>query len=204
MCFSGGGKSEKPSDSGAVKPCPEEDPCGKDAISNVTKCCGSEILEEAKKANGGKTPNIVFGEPPKGFDGVTDLSTGTITVRNTGSKCTDTETVFFELSNMAAKPKFDAIHKDALAGNLGREDFTKAEAKVEYDNVRKAQAATDKCKEKWGCKSHTFDFDSTRPAKDFDDYYDHYSTEHYKDYYRKAWDDTYKSAYEAKHPKAGH
>ena len=205
-CLAGCSKSSSPSSGSGGTPaactgatCPD-DPCGKDAISNVTKCCGSEIFDEAKKANGGKNPEIVFGTPPEGFDGVTNQTTGKITVRDTSNKCNDTETVYFELTNLAAKPAFAKVAAEAAAGTLSREEFAKAEAKIEYENVKKTIVATDKCKKKWGCDSQPFSFDSRRPAKDFDDYYDHYTAENYKDYYRNFWDTSYKAAYDAKHP----
>jgi uncharacterized Zn-binding protein involved in type VI secretion len=188
---------------GAGSPAPSGgsgDPCGKDAISNVTKCCGSEIFDEAKKANGGKDPKIVFGTPSSGFDAETDTSTGTITVSNKSDKCTATESVYFELANLAAKPKFDQIDADAAAGNLSREEYTRANERVEYENVQKTLAAIDKCKDKWGCGSHNFGFEAFRPAKDFDDYYDNYLSEDHKNHYRNHWDNAFKSAYEAKHP----
>jgi hypothetical protein len=205
-CLAGCSKSSSPSSGSGGTPaactgakCPD-DPCGKDAISNVTKCCGSEIFDEATKANSGKAPNIVFGTPSSGFDAETDTTTGTITINSASNKCTATESVYFELANMAAKPAFDKIDADAAAGNTSREDYAKANEKVEYDNMKKTQAATDKCKKKWGCDSHPFDFDAARPAKDFDDYYDHYLAESHKNHYRNFWDSTYKAAYDAKHP----
>ena len=195
---SSGSGAKNPTNS-AVAKCPD-DPCGKDAISNVTKCCGSEIFDEAKKANGGKDPKIVFGTPGSGFDAETNTSTGTITVSNKSGKCTATESVFFELANLSSKPNFDKIDADAAAGNLSREDYAKASEKQEYENTKKTLAAIDKCKDKWGCKSHTFDFDGFRPAKDFDDYYKNYLAESHKNYYRTSWDSAYKSAYDAIHP----
>jgi hypothetical protein len=184
-------------------PCP--DPCGKDAISNVTKCCGTEIFDEATKANGGKAPNIVFGTPPSGFEADTNTSTGTITLSNSlsgsSNKCKTTEIVFFELANLAAKSKFEAIHADAVAGNLSREDYTRANERVEYENMKKAIAAVDKCKKKWGCESHPWRFDGYRPAKDFDDYYNNYrGNDSHKEHFRTFWDRNFKAAYEAKHP----
>ncbi|HRE53901.1 MAG TPA: hypothetical protein PLP22_03810 [Candidatus Competibacter sp.] len=183
----------------AVAKCPD-DPCGKDAISNVIKCCGSEIFDEAKKANGDKDPEIVFGTPSSGFDAETNISTGKITVSSRSNKCTATESVFFELANLAGKSISQKIATDASAGDLSREDYAKAKEKKEYDNVKKTHAAIDKCKEKWGCKSHTFDLDGFRPAKDFNDYYDNYLSESHKNHYRTAWDRKYKGAYDAKHP----
>jgi hypothetical protein len=182
---------------GSVAEC---DPCGKDAVSNVLKCCGSEIAEEAKKANGGKEVKVEFGTPAGGFEGHADTEAGKIVVKDTKDKCNDTETVFFELANMAAKPKFDKVHADAAAGNLSREDYTKAYEKIEYDNVQKALAAIDKCKKKWGCEKYTFDFDTFRPAKDFNDYYDNYAQKDHKDHYRNHWDSNFKTEYEKKHP----
>lgn len=183
----------------SVTGCPD-DPCGKDAISNVTKCCGSEIFEEAKKANGGKDPKIVFGTPSSGFDAQTNISTGTITVNSKSDKCTATESVFFELANLAGKSISEKIATDAAAGNLSREEYARAKEKKEYDNVKKTHAAVDKCKKKWGCETHPFDLDGFRPAKDFDDYYDNYLAESHKNHYRNAWDSNYKAAYDAKHP----
>lgn len=179
---------------------PKPDPCGKDAIDNVTKCCGKEIYDEATKANGGKPPTIQYGTPSSGFDAETDTSTGTITVSSAKDKCFNTESVFFELANLAAKPKFDQIDKDAAAGNTAREDYALANERVEYDNVQKALAATAKCKKKWGCDKYAFEFEAFRPAKNFKDYYDNYLSKAHKDHYRNSWDSNYKKAYDAKHP----
>jgi hypothetical protein len=185
----------------AKSPC-SGGPCGKDAISNVLKCCGSEIFEEAKKANGGKDPKIVFGTPSSGFDAETDTTTGTITVSNKSDKCSATESVYFELANLAAKDRFAKIEADAAAGNTAREDYARANEQVEYDNVQKTLAAIDKCKKAWGCDSHAFSFDSMRPAKDFDDYYDHFLADSHKNHYRNHWDTAFKTAFDAKHPPA--
>ena len=205
-CLAGCSKSSSPSSGSGGTPaactgakCPD-DPCGKDAISNVTKCCGSEIFDEAKKANGGKDPTIVIGPTSAGFGGETDTSTGTITVSDSLDKCQATQVALFELTNLAAKPKFDTIDSDASAGNLNREEYTKANARVEFEGLSKAAAVEDKCMDKWGCKGQPARHAWVRPAKDFDDFYDHYSTERYKNHYRNSWDSTYKTAYDAKHP----
>lgn len=118
------------------------------------------------------------------------------------NKCTATESVYFELANLAAKPAIDKINADAAAGKLSREEYAKASEKIEYENVKKTHAAIDKCKKKWDCDSHAFDFDSMRPARDFNDYYDHYLAESHKNHYRSFWDSQYKAGYNAKHPPA--
>jgi len=182
-----------------IAECPP-DPCGKDAIANVTECCGSEIFAAAKKANGGKDPKIVFGKPSSGFDAETDTTTGTITVNSGLSQCTATEKVYFELANLSNKPAFDKVDGEVAAGNLSREDYAIASEQIEYDSLTKTLAAIDKCKKQWGCASHPFDFDGFRPAKGFGDYYKNYLRESHKDYYRNFWDSGYKAAYDAKHP----
>jgi hypothetical protein len=104
----------------------------------------------------------------------------------------------FELTNLAAKPKFHTIASDAWAGNLNREEFTKATARVEFEGLSKAAAVEDKCMDKWGCKGQPARHAWVRPAKDFDDFYDHYAAESYKNHYRNFWDSNYKTAYDAK------
>lgn len=206
--MSGDSKPTDPSAAGGAAPAAKGKagctggPCGKDAISNVLKCCGQEIFDEAKKANGGKAPKIIFGTPSSGFDAETDTTTGTITVSNTSDKCTATESVYFELANLAAKSRFGQVHADATAGNLSREGYTRANEQIEYDNVQKTLAAIDKCKKKWGCDTHAFSFDGMRPARNFDDYYDNYLADSHKNHYRNFWDTAFKAAYEAKHPPA--
>jgi len=192
------GDGATPIDS-CIAECPP-DPCGKDAIANVTECCGSEIFAAAKKANGGKEPKIVFGKPSSGFDAETDTATGTITVDSASSQCTATESVYFELANLSNKPAFDKVDGNAAAGNLSREDYALAVEQVEYDSLKNTLAVIDACKKKWGCESHPFDLDALRPAKSFSDYYKNYLGESHKEYYRKSWDSDYKAAYNAKHP----
>jgi hypothetical protein len=191
------GDGASPAASG-VAPCtPPEDPCGKDAISNVTKCCGTEIVEEAKKANGGKDPNIVFGTPSRGRLAETYTSTGTIIVSSASDKCRATESVYFELNNLASKPKFDKTSADAAAGNLSQEDYVRAIENIEYENVKKTLDTVDKCKKKWGCESSPFVFDGFRGVKNFEDYYKTVIEKHKQDY-RDDWTKNFKAAYDAK------
>jgi hypothetical protein len=186
---------------GADGGCP--DPCGKDAIANVTQCCGKEIYDEATKANGGKAPNLVIGTPSAGFGGETDTSTGTITVNSTLDKCQQTQVMLFELCNLASTGRFSQIDSDAAAGNLSREDYTRATEREEYNNLKKAAAAEAKCMNKWGCAGQTPRHAWVGASSDFDDYYNNHLAESHKNHYRNAWDSLYKAAYDAKHPPAG-
>src|SRR5262249_14992347 len=126
----------------------------------------------------------------------------TITVNSTLDKCQATQVALFELTNLAAKQKFDQGRADALAGNLTREQYTKHMETVEYDNLKRAAAAEKKCMDKWGCGGQTPRHGWVEPARDFNDYYNNYLAESHKDHYRNAWDTRYKGAYEAKHPPA--
>lgn len=187
-----GGKKKAKS---ATKKCPEEQ-----LLDQIRKCDGGlDILKKAKKANGNKDVGVVI--RPSTFGGKALFNEGKVLVRKGDPRCTQIETVLFEMGNWHRKKDFDNISSEAAKGNLSREEYIRKNEKLEYDNVQDTIKATTKCKEKWGCKSHTFDFDSMRSAKNFEDYYKNYLRANHKEYWGKAWDSNYKAAYEKKHPK---
>jgi hypothetical protein len=181
---------------GGVSPCG----CGGSAISNVTCCCGTEIYQAATRANGGTAPTLRIGRTSAGFGGETDTSTGTITISDTLDQCEATQVALFELQNLASKAEFDRIRSDAAAGNLSREEYTRANERVEYNNLRTAQAAEAGCMDRWGCAGRTPRHQWVNDSANFDDYYDHHLAESHKNHYRNAWDSRYRAAYERRHP----
>jgi hypothetical protein len=166
---------------------------------NMLACDGgTDVYAKAKKANGGKDPVIKRGTTSSGFDAETDTEKGVITINKNSDKCTSTESLIFELANLSRKADFDKVDKDAAAGKLSREEYIKASEKIEYENIKTTLKAVDKCKEKWGCKNHSFDLAGHGMAKDFDDYYDNYLANSHKEHYGKIWDEDCKDAYEKK------
>lgn len=178
----------------ATQPCPEQK-----LLDKVKECDGGlNILEKAKQANGGKEVNVVIKD--NDFGGKASFSTGSVIVRKSDPPCTQIETVLFEMGNWHRQEDFKKVSQAAANGDLSREDFIRGYEKLEYDNVQDTIKATEKCKEKWGCKNHTFDFDGMKSAKNFNDYYKNYLSKDHKEYYGKAWDRDYKAAYDKKHP----
>jgi hypothetical protein len=167
-----------------------------DLKNNLDQCDGG-VWAKAKTSNGGKDPSVVTGKSAIGSGGSTNMTTGTVTLDTNQSKCDATQVLVFELNNLAAKPDFDQIDKvDAPAGKLSREEFIRAQEKIEYDNLKKTIAAFDSCHEKWGCNTCTDEW--ARDFASFDDYYKVLSTDH-KEWYGKEWDSKYKAIYEKAH-----
>ncbi len=187
-----GGKKKAKS---ATKKCPVEQ-----LLDQIRKCDGgTNILAKAKKANKNKDVKVVI--KPLKFGGETDHDKGQIGIRKGDPPCTQIETLLFEMANMSSKERFDKSDNEALKGNTNRKDYIREQEKIEYDNVKDTLKAIDACKEKWGCKRHTFDFDGYRSAKNFDDYYKNYLPARHKNHYGDFWDKNCKAAYEKKHPK---
>ncbi len=197
MCIAGCTPREKQGEEAKKQPdTPSKkttEPCPLDLQDKLKKCDGgTDILNKAKKANNGKDPVVKVGTPSSGFDAETDTSSGTITISKNSDTCTATESLIFELANMSRKSDFDKVDQDAAAGKLSREEYIKANERIEYENVKDILKATDSCKKAWGCTNHAFDFEGFRGAKDFDDYYKNYLSNSHKDHYGKIWDTSYK------------
>ena len=140
----------------------------------------------------GKDPTVQVGAVEGGFEANTDVTSGVITIAPTTDCCAAAASLFFELTNAKSSKRHLANYADAAAGNLAREDFAKTEAKVEYEGVVLLRDNFAKCRAKWGC-SATATSGYENVSNDFDTYYES-QTEKYKDYYRDAWDSSYKAA----------
>lgn len=185
------GKAAKKKSKQPVKKTVQTCPAGKKLKKKIEECDGgTNILAKAKKANGGKDPTIKVGTVASGFDGATNIKTGTITINEKDSKCNQIETLIFKLANLSRKKDFDKLDNDAKAGKVSRKDYIRGSEKIEYENMQTILKATDSCKEKWGCKNHTFSFEGFRGAKSFDDYYKNYLAKSHKDFYGKWWIET--------------
>lgn len=195
----------------AVEPCHPAPPgggsgstgCSADQMKKNLAACdgGTDAWKKAKKA-AGKEPDLKVGTPSSGFKAESD-SSGSITVSSQDC-CLATQLLVHELTNVSHGPDFNKLDSDAAKGDVAREDYTKANEKLEYDGVMTTLKAFDACKSKWGCgPSAKAEWDGYRKAKDFNDYYDHYLVESHKEYYRKeVWDKSYKAAWDKKHPPA--
>jgi len=185
---------------GGSPPCPPP-PCPVEKIKKNLEACdgGTGAWAAAKKATG-KEPQVQVAPTSSGFAAETEVSTGTITIKPTTDCCDATESLLFELHNLESSAKFNKIDADALKGNLSREEYTRATERVEYDGLKRSLTAFDKCKETWGAGPGAKSFaEAFKPAKDFDDYYNHYESKAHKDTYRTWWDNSAKAAYDKKH-----
>lgn len=158
------------------------------SIVDLVKDCeeSKKAFEAAKKENGGKDPTVVVGTTSSGFDAETDIQSGTITIDQNTDKCTQVESLCFELNNLARKSEFEAADKSITT--VKREEFIRAQEKIEYDGLQDTLKAIDKCKDEWGCKNHKFDLEGFKAAKNFDDYYKNFLRNSHKEHYGKWWD----------------
>jgi hypothetical protein len=157
---------------------------------------GLGIWNKAKKANAGREPAIKFGKTDSG--GQTDG--GTITLEETSDRCTATQVLIQELSNMSRAKDFEKVSNDALAGDLAREDYIKGYEKIEYESgVQNVLTAFDACKSTWKCAKAEKEW--ARKAPDFNDYYSKLLNPKHKEGYGKWWDDNCKARFDAKHKK---
>ena len=155
--------------------------------------------DAAKKAIG-KEPVIKVGPTRSGFDAETDTSTGTITIKPTADCCDAAVPCFFELNNVRNTTEFDKVDGQAAKGDLGREEYTIASEKIEYEGVIRLRDTFKKCKKAWACgDGATSGYESV--SDDFDTYYKTQLMNSHKNHYRNAWDADYKAAYEAKRKK---
>lgn len=202
MCIPGCSPREKQGDAAKNKPeTPAKkttEPCPQDLLDNLKKCDGGTgVYEKAKAANSGKDPTIKMGAA--GTGGQVDTGKGEITLDKSLDKCTATQILIQELSNLSHKKDFDDATSKALSGDLSRDEFIRAYEKAEYDGVKNVINAFDSCKDTWGCK--TCEKEWARSAKNFDDYYNNYLSSSHKENYGQWWDANCKGAYDAKHPK---
>jgi hypothetical protein len=162
---------------------------------NLTACDGATGAAAAAK-----TTTVAVGRTALGTGGSVDTSRGAITLDSGQDKCTATQVLIQELTNLSHKSDFEKLASDAAAGKLSREEYIRGEELQEYDGVRKVIQAFDACKDKWGCT--TCEKEWARRYTTFDDYYDKALSTSHKEYYGKDWDARFKAAYEAKHPPA--
>lgn len=167
---------------------------------NLDTCDGgTNAWANAKKA-AGKEPTVKLGKTSSKFEAETSGSE--ITIRPTSNCCDATESLLFELHNVEDQKRFDKIDSDAANGVYSREDYTRAEERVEYDGLKRSWETFDKCKKTWGCGAGAKSFAAGfKKAKSFDDYYKHYLVNSHKNVYRGYWDRDYKKPYDAKHKK---
>ncbi len=174
-----------------------------DIKANLDKCDGgTNAWAKAKAANGGNDPTIQEGNSVIGTGA--SVSGGAITIDPGKNKCEAKQYAVMELSNMEHRADFAKVMgPDCQSGTLSRDDFIRANEKIEYDGMKNVLTAFDACKATWGCKNTaTSVMDGFRGAKDFDDYYSHYLAQNHKDYYGKMWDDTCNAAWDVKHTPA--
>src|SRR5258705_9573300 len=113
------------------------------------------IWAKAKKANGGKDPQVT----PRQSSSFTDSLTHEITLDERVDKCQAVQHVIHELSNLASVAEVDKIIASARAGDLSREDFITGIEKMEYEiGVKNTLNAFDGGKNKWLCKNRIKEF----------------------------------------------
>jgi len=168
---------------------------------NLAACDGGTGIMAAATRELGREPTVRVAGAAGGFGGHADFGAGEVVIAPNPDCCGATQTMIHELTNISNHSRFQQITNDAAAGNLSREDYTRAMERIEYDGVRNALRAFDACKDTWGCGAGaTARHEWIRGAADFDDYYNNYLAESHKNYWRNAWDTNYRSAYEARHP----
>ncbi len=182
----------------ATRP-PTDDEVAADLIAVVKKCDGGlNIWEKAKAANGGKDPQVKIRPSVAGSRGSVDRSTGVISINPDPSPGIQAQVLVMELSNLAAKAQFDKIRDDAAAGRLSRDEYVRANERVEYENSKNVLKAFGACSGSY--RTTTSLKGAMRGAKDFDDYYDHILPQYHKDSFGKVWDDNFKKPFTQGHP----
>ncbi len=174
-----------------------------DVKSNLDSCDGGTgVWAKGKAGNGGKDPTISQGSSVIGSGASVDHSTGAITIDPGKNKCEATQYSVQELSNLGHTADFEKIRgPDCQSGTLSRDDFIRANERLEYDGVKNVNTAFDACKAKWGCAATaTSVMDWAKGATDFDDYYNNYLGQNHKDYYGTMWDNSCRASWDSKHP----
>lgn len=171
--------------------------------ANLDSCDGgTNAWANGKAGNGGKDPTIVEGSSVIGTGASVDHTTGVITIDPGKDLCQAKQYAVMELTNLGHTADFNKVRgPDCQSGTLSRDDFIRANEKLEYDGVHNVLTAFDACKAKWHCgDTATSVMDGFRGATDFDDYFNHYLAQNHKDYYGTMWDNSCKAAWDAKHP----
>ena len=165
---------------------------GDDLKKRLLQCDeAKKRYEEAKKANGGKDPEISTEPSNIKSGGDTDMNTGKIRIDVTDNNgtaiddCIQVEVLCFELANLSRKAEFKTIF-GALTSST-RDEFIKGIEKIEYENVMSTLEITNKCKEAWGCPKMKSYYEPFKNCKNFDEYYKVVSPAH-KESYGKVWD----------------
>lgn len=163
-----------------------------DLKSTLLECDDAKaVYNKAKAANGGKDPVIKMQPSAIKSGGSFDPSTGTISIDKVDSagkkydRCTQIETLCFELGNLSRKAEFDAAAKTVKTAK--RETFIRSIEKIEYDTAKETVSVTDACKKKWGCPKMKSDLEWAKKPKNFDEYYKIVRNDH-KELYGKYWD----------------
>ena len=195
----GAGKAATKKSTKAVNEGKKGCPCPK-TMEDKVKACDGGIYAEAKKANGGKDVKIVSGSPVGGFGGHADTAKGEVVIGPNPDTCSRAQTLLFELNNIANGPNYNKIEKKAVAGDLNREQYIRANEEIEYNGLMKVMKAYDSCKKKWCCEKSPCRYEWMRSAKNFNNYYNNFLATSHKEYYGKVWDKDYKAIYEKKHP----
>src|SRR5260370_20301677 len=183
MCSRGGKQPSPPASS--VQGC-EPAPCSAAQMkANVDKCDGGTGVWDKAKKEVGQDPGIEVGAAAGGFGGHADCPTKKLMIAPNPDCCGATQTLIFELTNLSNCSGFSKSAKDAAAGNLNREEYTKSYERLEYESVKNSYTAFDKCSKTWGCPEGALArHGGYKSAKDFEDYYDNYLPDKHKNYYR--------------------
>jgi len=183
-------------------PPPTPTPCSAAQMkANLDKCDGGTGVWSKAKKEIGQDPGIEVGTEHAGFGGHADCPNKKVLIAPNPDCCGATQTLIVEFTNLTNCSNFAKIEKDALAGNLDREGYTKGYEKLEYEAVKNSYTSFDKCSKTWGCPEGALArHGGYKSAKNFDDYYDNYLPDRHKDHYRDNWDKYFKSIYKKKHP----
>lgn len=186
---------------GGSPPC-STPPCSAAQMkANLDKCDGGTGVWSKAKKEVGQDPSIEVGAAAGGFGGHADCANKKVMIAPNPDCCGATQTLIFELTNLTNCSNFAKNAKDASAGDLDREGYTKAYERLEYESVKNSYTSFEKCSKAWGCPEGALArHGGYKSAKNFDDYYDKYLPDKHKDYWRDLWDKNFKSIYEKKHP----
>jgi hypothetical protein len=173
-------------------------PCTAEHVKqNLAACDGGTHAWDNAKTAVGTEPTVQVKQTVAGFGAETSGST--ITIKPTTDCCDATESLLFELHNVESQSRFKQIAADAAEGKLSREEYTRANERVEYEGLQRNREVFAKCKSKWGCGAGSKSF-ADPFAKNFDDHYNHTLSEAHKNHYRTFWDNNYKKIYDASQP----
>ena len=160
---------------------------------------GVGIWAKAKKANGGKDPEIT-----PGAGTTTNLNYGNakITLDTTADRCTAVQDLIFELSNVARAADLKKTSVACRAGGLSRVDYIKSVDRIEYEGgLKNTLIAFNACKDKWLCKTSDNYYEQEGKAKNFDEFFDKYESADHMQHLGDWWDANCKAKYDANHSK---